>query len=93
MGKPIMRSNTTKRTPTLAVILKGFEVLRGTLRKLLSLGTAQLQAQFLGNLSCDPFLDREDIGEFAVVLLTPKLRSICDVYQVSSDRQIVALLD
>ena len=72
----ILSSATLADRPTLAVILKGFEVLRGTLRKLLSLGTAQLQAQFLGNLSCDLFLDREHIGEFAVVLLTPKLRSI-----------------
>ena len=77
--KQILAGATLAYRPTLHVILKSFEVLRGTLRKLLPLGAAQLQAQLLGNLFRDLFLHREHIGELAIVLLPPDLAVVSRV--------------
>src|SRR5439155_11840374 len=79
------------QTP-LRVILESFEVFRRTLRKLLPLGAGQLQAQLFGNLFRDLFLDYEDIGELAIVLLSPDLAVVLHLDELDADRQTISAL-
>src|SRR5262245_52448782 len=75
-GKQVFAGATLGKRKSLHVILESFKVLRWALGKLLTLGTAQLQAQLLGNLFRDLFLHREYVGDLAMVLLPPEFRSI-----------------
>ena len=78
--------------PSLDVILECFEILSGTLGKLLLLGAGQLQPQLLGNLFRDLFLNREQIRELAIVLLPPNLAVLLGVDQLHVDRKSIAML-
>ena len=54
--------------------------------------TAQLRPQPFGNFARDLLLHGERVGEFAVVLLAPKLLVIAHVQLLRANHQIVAAL-
>ena len=54
--------------------------------------TAQFQTQLRGDFTRNLFLNSENIVRFAVVLLTPQLRTVCDINQLCFDNQILAQL-
>src|SRR6266498_4203660 len=79
--------------PALEIQLIGLAVFREALGQTLFLFARQLHAQAVGYLPGDLFLEREDIGDLAVVPLAPKLRSLGYIGQFRADHQSLAPLD
>ena len=78
--------------PALQVGLISFGVFRITLPELFLFLTGQLEAHLFRDCGCDPFLHVQDVGEFAIVPLTPNLRAVGNINQVSLDTQVVTKL-
>src|SRR5690348_2421067 len=72
------------------IMLIGFGVLGISFGELFLLGATQLEPQLFGYIARYLFLDSEDVGQPAAVLLAPKMRSIIRVGQLRFDDEQVA---
>src|SRR5215469_15437150 len=67
----------------------GFGVLRGTLREVAFIRTAQFQAQVLRDSPGDFLFELKNIVELAMIALAPKMKTRGDIHQFRAHYQIV----
>jgi hypothetical protein len=74
------------------IVLVSLCAFRVAFRQLRAVFTCQAQTKLLRNLARNLLFHREDVGEPAIVLLTPKMPSVLNVHQFGADHQRVAPL-
>src|ERR1700675_1185288 len=79
-----------EKVTTLDVELVGLGVVGRRLADLMFLPAAQTGLQPLRDIACNLLLKGEYAGDISVVLRTPQVASVLDLFELSADQQITA---